>query len=229
MTAPFAGPPALPFDMVEGATQTAANPPDAITINDELAKLPRPRKHYQVDYTTREANDNMRNCPQGVHALLRAYYHYKSADWKQNKPFRLASWPAEELAKMPTYYITDLDKGMAETVASVMPTALRRSPPASGCLTTSWRFTLRNTKGQDSKVASRAIGARVPDSPRTCKHSVAARLTYPRYSSAAKAIGVFSRAPVHSRSCRIRPAPRCAASTLLMEPVTGWSRSSRNK
>jgi pimeloyl-ACP methyl ester carboxylesterase len=61
--------------------------------------------------------------PQGVHAFLRAYYHYKSADWKQNKPFRLASLTAEELAKMPTYYIMDFDKGMAETVASVMPTA----------------------------------------------------------------------------------------------------------
>jgi hypothetical protein len=64
MTAPFAGPPALPFDTVDGATQTAANPPDARTINDELVKLTRPRKHYQVYYTTREANDNMRNCPQ---------------------------------------------------------------------------------------------------------------------------------------------------------------------
>jgi pimeloyl-ACP methyl ester carboxylesterase len=123
MTGPFAGPPALPFNTVEGATQTAANPREARTINEELAKLPRPRKHYQVYYTTREANDNMRNCPQGVHAFLRAYYHYKSADWKQNKPFRLASLTAEELAKMPTYYIMDLDKGMAETVASVMPTA----------------------------------------------------------------------------------------------------------
>jgi pimeloyl-ACP methyl ester carboxylesterase len=123
MTGPFAGPPALPFNTVEGATQTAANPREARTINDELAKLSPPRKHYQVYYTTREANDNMRNCPQGVHAFLRAYYHYKSADWKQNKPFRLASLTAEELAKMPTYYIMDLDKGMAETVASVMPTA----------------------------------------------------------------------------------------------------------
>src|SRR5437763_9135475 len=64
----------------------------------------------------------MWHCPQGVHAFLRAYYHYKSADWKQNKPFRLKSLTAEELAKMPTYYIMDLDQGMAETVAAVMPT-----------------------------------------------------------------------------------------------------------
>jgi len=32
---------------------------------------------------------------------------------KENKPFRLAALTAEELAKMPTYYIMDLDKGMA--------------------------------------------------------------------------------------------------------------------
>jgi hypothetical protein len=61
--------------------------------------------------------------PQGIHAFLRAYYHFKSADWKQNKPFKLASFTAGELAKMPTYYIMDLDKGMAETVAPEMPSA----------------------------------------------------------------------------------------------------------
>jgi pimeloyl-ACP methyl ester carboxylesterase len=122
MTAPFAGPPPLPFDTEDGTRQAGEPPRNATGINDELAKLPRPRKHYQVYYTTREANENMWHCPQGVHAFLRAYYHYKSADWKENKPFRLKSLTAEELAKMPTYYIMDLDKGMAETVAAVMPT-----------------------------------------------------------------------------------------------------------
>src|SRR5215468_11230014 len=121
MTGPFGGPPALPFNTVNG-TKQVGEPPEARSINDELAKLSRPRKHYQVYYTTREANENMWHCPQGVHAFLRAYYHYKSADWKGNKPFRLNSLTAEELAKIPTYYIMDLDKGMAETVASVMPT-----------------------------------------------------------------------------------------------------------
>lgn len=65
----------------------------------------------------------MRNCPQGIHDFLRAYYHYKNADWKQKKPFPLKSWSAAELAKMPTYYIMDLDKGMAETVSVEMPSA----------------------------------------------------------------------------------------------------------
>jgi len=65
----------------------------------------------------------MRDCPQGVHAFLRGYFHYKSADWADNKPCRLQSWTAAELAKMPTYYIMDLDKNMAETVAAEMPSA----------------------------------------------------------------------------------------------------------
>ena len=88
-------------------------------IHEELAKLG--RKHYQAYYCTREADDNMRRCAQGVHAFLRAYYHHKSADWPGNKPFPLAGWLAPELAKMPTYYIMELDKGMAETVAQHMP------------------------------------------------------------------------------------------------------------
>jgi len=121
MSAPFAGPLPLPFNTANEPPQGGASSgPD---IHDELAKLPRPRKHYQWYYSTREADDNMRNCPQGVHDFLRAYYHMKSADWKQNKPFRLQSWSAAELAKLPTYYIMDLDEGMAETVAPEMPSA----------------------------------------------------------------------------------------------------------
>ena len=124
MSAPFAGPPALPFDTAnDGAAEAARRQAPAADIHAELAALARPRKHYHWYYSTREADANMRDCPQGVHAFLRAYYHYKSADWKQNRPFRLTSWTADELAKMPTYYIMDLDKGMAETVAPEMPSA----------------------------------------------------------------------------------------------------------
>ena len=65
----------------------------------------------------------MWRCPQGVLAFLRAYFHFKSADWSGNKPFRLASWSAEELAKMPTYYVMDRDRDMAATVAPEMPSA----------------------------------------------------------------------------------------------------------
>ena len=62
-------------------------------IYDELAALTPPRKHYQRYYSTREANDNMWHAPQGIHAFLRAYYHMKSADWKQNKPARSRPGP----------------------------------------------------------------------------------------------------------------------------------------
>ena len=118
MSAPFAGSPALPFntDKIGEAAK-----PSTIRIHEELAKLPRPRKHYQWYYSSREANENMWKCPQGVHDFLRAYYHHKSADWKSNKPFALKSWSAGELEKMPAYYIMDLNKGMAETVAAEMP------------------------------------------------------------------------------------------------------------
>src|SRR6201994_3194457 len=120
MSAPFAGPPALPFDTADNPSQPKS--PDN-GVHDELAKLDRPRKHYQWYYSTRPANADMWRCPQGVHAFLRGYFHFKSADWSGNKPFRLAAWSAEELAKMPTYYIMDRDRDMAATVAPEMPSA----------------------------------------------------------------------------------------------------------
>jgi len=124
MSAPFAGPPALPFDTAGDAQQGDARAgPSRRSIHDDLAALEPPRKHYHWYYSTREADGNMRNCPQGIHAFLRAYYHHKSADWKGNRPFPLKSWSAGELAGLPTYYIMERDKGMAETVAAEMPSA----------------------------------------------------------------------------------------------------------
>jgi pimeloyl-ACP methyl ester carboxylesterase len=88
-------------------------------VHEDLAALG--RKHYQWYYSTGEADANMRRAPQGLAAFLRAYYHYKSADWPGNKPFPLREWSAAELAKLPTYYVMELDKGMAETVAPHAP------------------------------------------------------------------------------------------------------------
>ena len=119
MSAPFAGPPQLPF----GTADEPAEPKREDPIHRELAQLPRPRKHYQWYYSTREANMDMWRAPQGLHDVLRAYYHHKSADWKDNKPYPLQSWSAGELAKLPTYYVMDLDKNMAQTVAEEMPSA----------------------------------------------------------------------------------------------------------
>jgi pimeloyl-ACP methyl ester carboxylesterase len=123
MSAPFAGPPSLPFNTAGAATSGAGASVPNDRIYEDLAKLTPPRKHYQRYYSTREANDNMRRAPQGLHAFLRAYYHMKSADWKPNQPFPLAARTAQEWAKLPRYYVMDLDKGMAETVAGEMPSA----------------------------------------------------------------------------------------------------------
>ena len=118
MSAPFSGTGSLPFDTANAPQEKELT----YDLYDELAKLPRPRKHYQAYYRTREANENMWKAPQGLHAFMRGYYHYKSADWKENKPYRLKSRAAAEMAKMPTYYIMDLQDGMAEAVAKHSPT-----------------------------------------------------------------------------------------------------------
>jgi pimeloyl-ACP methyl ester carboxylesterase len=119
MSAPFAGPPPLAFN----TSDQPPKPKPVDPVHRALAALPRPRKHYQWYYSTREANADMHHAPQGVHDFLRAYYHHKSADWKDNKPHPLEGWTASELAKLPTYYVMDFAKDMAETVAEQMPSA----------------------------------------------------------------------------------------------------------
>ena len=119
MSAPFGGTSSIPFDTISNPTPEPISGP---SIYDDLANLPRPRKHYQRYYNTRGANESMWHAEQGLSNFIRAYYHHKSADWKDNRPYRLAARTAVEWAKMPTYYIMDLNDSMAETVARVMPT-----------------------------------------------------------------------------------------------------------
>ena len=114
MSAPFGGPPP--------AAPPPADPPKG-DIHADLAALARPRKHYQWYYATRDAARDMDRPPQGLHAFLRAYFHMKSADWPENKPSKLTGWTAQELAKLPTYYVMDLEADMPATVAPHMPTA----------------------------------------------------------------------------------------------------------
>ena len=115
MSAPFDGPPELRLATGERPTTIGQD------INEAMAALKRPRKHYHWYYSTRSANADMTGCVEGIHAFLRAYYHHKSADWKSNRPYRLKAWRADQLALMPTYYIMDLDDTMPEAVAKEMP------------------------------------------------------------------------------------------------------------
>jgi len=122
MSSPFEGAPSLPFNTANGAPL----PRPTITddeLDAELAKLNPPRKYYQNYQRTRGANDDMLHAPQGLHAFFRAYYFYKSADYKGNNPHPLKARNAEEMAQIPTYYVMEKDKGMAANVAPLMPSA----------------------------------------------------------------------------------------------------------
>ena len=107
MSAPFAGAPGL----------------QARDMNPEigLRQLTPPRKHYQWYYCTNEANHDMLQAPQGLHAFLRAYFHMKSADWPTNIPEPLNEWTAQQLARLPEYYVMKADDTMPTAVASEMP------------------------------------------------------------------------------------------------------------
>jgi pimeloyl-ACP methyl ester carboxylesterase len=127
MSSPFEGAPSLPFDTAPlDPAKAAPLPRPAITddeLDAELAKLHPPRKYYQNYQRTRGANDDMLHAPQGLHAFFRAYYFYKSADYKGNHPHPLKARTAQEMAQIPTYYVMEKDKGMAATVAPLMPPA----------------------------------------------------------------------------------------------------------
>ena len=109
MSAPFPGPPDI-----------SPQPPPARSIHAELAALDRPRKHYQWYYSTRQANTQMQDCPRESMPSC-GLLPPQERRLGRKPAFRLAAWSAEELARMPTYYIMNRDRTMAETVAAEMP------------------------------------------------------------------------------------------------------------
>ena len=119
MSSPFTGAPTISFNLSRNDVRNQV----PYEINgDDLAALQRQRKHYQDYYRSLEAKSDIMNSKDGLASFIRAYYHHKSADWECNAPHPLDSLTAEELAKMPTYYIMDLDDTMPEAVSRYMPT-----------------------------------------------------------------------------------------------------------
>lgn len=116
MSAPFAGVP---------ARADGPSPPDrAMALDAALAALDPPRRHYALANSMPGAEADMLDCPQGLHAFMRAYFHSKSGDNSANVPEPLAAPAPAEFARLPRYYVLDRDKGMAETVAADMPDAV---------------------------------------------------------------------------------------------------------
>lgn len=118
LSVPYSGTPRLPFNTVKKPIGKATMP----NLPEALAQLSPPRKHYWWYYSTPTANEEILNQKQGLSDFFRAYFHFKSADYKENKPFAITSWKPNELAKLPKGYIMDLDKNMVETVLPYMPT-----------------------------------------------------------------------------------------------------------
>nr|MBX2824879.1 alpha/beta hydrolase [Gammaproteobacteria bacterium] len=114
MSAPFEGPPGFPA----GSSPPAS---DMSLLDEALASLDPPRKHYQYYYTTRPANDDMMSGQLSLHDFLRAYFHVKSADWSGNQPAPLPNWDAQHLGTMPTYYVMNRGENMSDTVAPYLP------------------------------------------------------------------------------------------------------------
>lgn len=121
LSAPFTGPPTLPFGTDVSQTEGAQICSVISDLEAGLDRLARPRKHYRRYYSTRSANDDMWHSCEGLEAFLRAYFHCKSADWPGNRPHPLVDASADELAKLPTYYLMDRDSTMPETVRPLLP------------------------------------------------------------------------------------------------------------
>lgn len=121
MSAPFPGPPALPFNTADSEAPAVGPNTDNPKLAAALAALNPPREYYQQYLSTRQANEDMSHPPQGLHQFLRALFYVKSGDWPGNQPHPLKARTAIELAQMPTYYVMDLGKTMSQTVAPYQP------------------------------------------------------------------------------------------------------------
>ena len=230
MSVPFAGVPALPFNTANGAAPP--RPPQTDDeLDAELAKLTPPRKYYQNYQRTPGANADMLHAPQGLHAFFLAYYHYKSADWAGNRPHPLKARTAQEMAQIPTYYVMERDKGMAATVAPMMPSAAEIA--ASKWLTEAEVEVYATEYARtDSLARCRAIvrgAARPPRASLRCIRLRAAPSMCRQCSSAAKATGASIRPRAPRRACRRARAPGCWAFTWWREQATGCSRSIRRR
>ena len=108
MSAPFTGAVAL---------ETIANPgaPTLLQrLNQALAALDPPRKHYMMYNSTPEANSDYMNPQQDFDTFLRAYFRTKSANGEVKPLTPLAAFNAEAIAGLPHYYIMPRDQTMPE-------------------------------------------------------------------------------------------------------------------
>ncbi|KAL8694706.1 MAG: hypothetical protein Q9218_000717 [Villophora microphyllina] len=101
----------------EKANPSPFDPPPG--LQEDLTKLPQPKKHYKHYYSTAEASPEM-SPPSGMKDFLRGYFHLKSGDPLNNDLQPIKSMTAQELSKLPPYYLMPLHLGMRDTIAQSM-------------------------------------------------------------------------------------------------------------
>lgn len=103
---------------LEGTSGGPSFPRDPDVHTSLARRKEGPLKHYQWYNSTSRAAHDWENPPQGLRAFLRGYLHLKSHVWKGNRDIgRLKGWTADELARMPGYYLMPLHATMPEVVA----------------------------------------------------------------------------------------------------------------
>lgn len=118
------GPAALPsLGDSEGSKEGGAQArlPNVQDILTSLAKRDPPVKHYQWYNSTPSAAHDWENPPQGLAAFLRGYVHIKSHVWQGHGDIgRLTGFTADQLARMPEYYIMPINSTMPGVVEQNM-------------------------------------------------------------------------------------------------------------
>lgn len=102
--------------------ESKAEPHRDPDIQTSLAQRQKPLKHYQWYSSTPKAAKDWQEPPQGLKAFLRGYLHLKSHVWNRNAVDigPLTGWTADQLARMPGYYIMPLDASMPQVVENNM-------------------------------------------------------------------------------------------------------------
>ncbi len=119
MSAPFGGPPSLPFNTARRTRQAAPMIPFIA-----ISRRCRGRENI-TNGTTRRARRTP-TCTARRRACMISCAPTtitRARTGKTTSPIRCKSWTAGEIAKLPTYYVMDLAKDMAATVAEEMPSA----------------------------------------------------------------------------------------------------------
>lgn len=103
--------------------EAGVKPPSIPEILKSLAQRDPPVKHYQWYNSGPSAAHDWENPPQGLRAFLRGYVHIKSNVWQGHGDIgRLTGFTADQLARMPEYYIMPISSTMPSMVEHNMRT-----------------------------------------------------------------------------------------------------------